>query len=50
MISSRVSADFWSLASIIKIMGIATARLIPASRSPRRHFMAARVPEAIADV
>jgi len=47
MISSRVSAYFWSLASIIKIMGTATARLIPANKSPRRQFMAARLPEAI---
>jgi hypothetical protein len=48
MISSCVSAAFWSLASIIKIMGTATARLIPAKRRPRRQFMAARLPEAIA--
>jgi hypothetical protein len=49
MISSAVSASFWSLASIIKIMGMATARLIPANRSPRRQFMAARLSKAIAD-
>jgi hypothetical protein len=50
IIFSEVSAYFWSLASIIKIMGTATARLIPANRSPRRQFMTARLPEAIADV
>ena len=41
-----MSAYSWSLASIIKIMGTATARLIPANRSPRRKFMAAMLLEA----
>jgi hypothetical protein len=50
MISSEVSVSLWSLASIIKIMGTATAKLIPANRSPRRQFMAAILPKAIADV
>jgi hypothetical protein len=50
MISSALSTFFWSLASIIKIMGKATIRFIPAKRSPRRQCMAARLPETIAGV